>query len=125
MRAVRTAHTSPELRLRRVLWAAGLRYRLHSKRIPGRPDIAFGLAKLAVFVDGCFWHGCPRCYTPPGTNASFWRAKLRANRKRRVQVRKALRAIGWIHREVWECEIEQDPTRVAKRLQSVVSARRT
>ena len=80
MRANRAKNTTPELVLRRELSQRGLRgYRLHRKGVPGRPDLSFGPQRLAIFVNGCYWHRCPRCQLPlPRTHTDFWRAKFEA-----------------------------------------------
>lgn len=116
MRAVRTKNTAPEMLLRASLRSMGIRYRLHPRTVPGKPDLAFIRPRLAVFVDGCFWHGCPRCYTSPKTNSPFWRSKLMANKARRLRVKALLRSAGWRYFQVWECEVQRDATRVALRL---------
>lgn len=100
MASVGQADTGPELRLRRALWARGLRYRLGSD-LPGRPDLVFPGARLAVFVDGCFWHGCPLHYTAPAGSWDFWAAKLRGNVERDLRVDAALRERGWTPLRVW------------------------
>lgn len=105
----RRADTSPELRLRRGLWARGLRFR---KDFPIRPaghravraDIVFPRARLAVFVDGCFWHSCPQHGRVPRSNREYWEAKLRNNRQRDLRVTKALEAECWTVMRVWEHE---------------------
>lgn len=70
--------------------------------LPGRPDFAFPRARVAVFLDGCFWHGCPRCYRAPADNREYWSQKLRRNRARDRRVRQELRARGWVVLRVWE-----------------------
>jgi len=106
MARVRQRDTAPEMALRRAMWAAGLRYRLHDKRLPGTPDIVFGRARLAVFVHGCFWHshGCSRSERLPKSNADFWRTKLARNVDRDNEAQGQLRALGWRTAVVWECE---------------------
>jgi len=81
MQANRAKDTAPERILRKSLWECGLRgYRLHSKAVPGRPDISFGRPKVAIFVHGCFWHRCPKCSLPlPKSNREFWIKKFRRN----------------------------------------------
>ena len=81
MSANRAKDTKPELLLRQALWQSGHRgYRLHHKKIPGRPDITFVGKKVAIFVHGCFWHRCPKCaYTLPKNNTAFWQAKFDRN----------------------------------------------
>src|SRR6185503_18520252 len=85
MQSNRSRDTGPELALRHALWRAGLRgYRLNVRSLPGSPDIVYGRVRLAVFVHGCFWHGCASCanYRPPKKNARFWREKLAENQLR-------------------------------------------
>jgi DNA mismatch endonuclease, patch repair protein len=109
--------TKPELALRRALHAAGLRYRLHAKELPGRPDIVFRPKRLAIFVHGCFWHrhqGCRLAYSPK-SNIQFWKTKFDSNTARDQRNISALRASGWKCLIVWECE-----TSDAERLGSIV-----
>lgn len=75
-------------------------------RLAGRPDFTFPKAKLTVFVDGCFWHGCPRCYSAPGTSKAFWKAKLAENKARDSAVNRQLRKAGWKVVRVWECRLK-------------------
>jgi DNA mismatch endonuclease (patch repair protein) len=100
----RTADTKPEKMLRSVLHRRGVRYRLHPRDLPGRPDIVLVRAKLVIFVDGCFWHACPVHYVPPKSNAEWWAAKLASNvdRDRRADAR--LVELGWEPLHVWEHE---------------------
>lgn len=96
--------TAPELLLRRSLWADGLRYRVNYRVEGVRADIAFPGHRLAIFVDGCFWHACPLHGTQPKTNREFWAAKFRNNRARdRAQTRRLQRA-GWTVLRLWEHE---------------------
>ena len=104
MSNIRSKNTKPELAVRRILWGLGLRYRIHSRTVLGTPDISNKRLKLAVFVDGCFWHGCPACYREPKTNAGFWRDKVDRNRRRRRAVREGLEAEGFRVVEIWEHE---------------------
>jgi DNA mismatch endonuclease, patch repair protein len=117
MRSVRTRDTAPEIRLRRALWKAGLRYRTRTRIERAQPDITFLGKRVAVFVDGCFWHGCPRHYTRPAGNAAFWSAKIEKNRARDARNNEALEAKGWIVLRFWECEVEKDLDRVVARIQ--------
>lgn len=99
--------TRPELELHRALHAAGLRYRVERPVIPGmrrRADIVFGPAKVAVFVDGCFWHMCPQHATAPKANADWWRQKLERNRERDRDTDQLLLDQGWFPVRVWEHE---------------------
>ena len=108
MRQVRSANTSPEMAVRRLLTRMGLRYRLHAKGLPGRPDIVFAGRKAVVFVHGCFWHGhdCARGARAPKANADYWQAKISRNRTRDTQTEAALSAAGWRVIVVWECELK-------------------
>jgi len=117
MRAVRSANTSPELRVRRLLYSLGYRYRLHIKGLPGTPDIVFASRKKAVFVNGCFWHGhtCARGGRVPKTNSDYWISKVARNRARDMSARRRLKASGWNVLVLWECEL-RDEARLLKRL---------
>lgn len=108
MKRVGRADTDLELTLRKALWSRGIRYRVHPPGVDGRPDIAARARRVAVFIDGCFWHGCPRCKDYPKTNRRFWGAKFRYNRARRKQVRRELEGQGWRVVEVWGHEIVED-----------------
>ena len=105
MARVKGKNTSPERILRSALWKAGLRYRLNYKVPAGRPDIVFPGPKVAVFVDGCFWHGCPIHYSRPRSREEFWSQKLAANTERDSRLTLRLEALGWIVVRVWEHEI--------------------
>lgn len=106
MSGIRSAHTKPELAVRRALHAGGFRYRLHPRNLPGKPDMAFPRYRAAVFVNGCFWHGhdCP-LFRLPGTRREFWSAKIERNRQRDGEVRQQLREAGWRTLTIWECAI--------------------
>lgn len=109
MAGIRGKDTKPEMVLRRALHARGLRYRLHVKGIPGRPDLLFPKFKAAVFVHGCFWHrhdGC-RYTTTPATRAEFWQSKFAANVARDTSVGDALAEAGWRVAIVWECALRK------------------
>lgn len=107
--------TAPELRLRAALHALGLRFRLRS-RLPGRPDVVFTRVKIAVFVDGCFWHSCPQHAVTPKNNRDWWVAKLQRNTERDREKDDALRLLGWSVVRVWEHE---EPLQAAKRIQDL------
>ena len=118
----RGRNTGPELRLRRALWAAGLRYRLGTT-LPGRPDIVFPRARLAVFVDGCFWHGCPEHFQQPANNADFWAAKIEANHRRDLRVDAQLVADGWSVVRVWEHDVQRRIGDCVGRIEQEVTVR--
>jgi len=105
MARVRSSDTSIEIFLRRTLWKAGLRFRLRP-RIPGTPDIAFVSARIALFVDGCFWHCCPLHYRAPQTNTEFWCAKYQRNQERDRRVTAELTALGWKVIRFWEHDLK-------------------
>lgn len=106
---VRTKHTAPELAVRRALHAAGLRFRLHRRDLPGKPDIVLGPFRTAIFVHGCFWHGhdCTKGSRRPQSNADFWNGKLDRNMERDRVAADALRAAGWDVEVVWECTLAE------------------
>jgi len=112
MSQIRDRDTKPEMMLRKALWSAGLRYRLRHK-VTGRPDIAFPGSRVAVFCDGCFWHGCPDHSVSPKTNSSFWKAKIGKNRARDERVAAALRDEGWTVIRLWEHDIKSHPGKLA------------
>ncbi|BBO80425.1 very short patch repair endonuclease [Desulfosarcina ovata subsp. sediminis] len=121
MSRIQGKNTKPELILRKALWACGMRYRLKS-RLPGRPDLYFPGKKLAVFVDGCFWHGCPDHCQAPKTNHSFWQKKLSNNKERDKEVNLLLKNEGWRVLRFWEHEVKNDLDgcieRIAREFQS-------
>lgn len=110
MSGIRGRDTKIELVVRKALHARGLRYRLHNRMLPGRPDMAFSGAKAVIFMNGCFWHGhdCP-FFRLPASNTEFWQAKIEANRVRDVRSLEALHALGWRTAVVWECSIRNRP----------------
>lgn len=106
MRKVKSSNTTPELLLRKALWKNGIRgWRIHSKDLPGRPDIVFTKKKIAIFVDGCFWHGCPECYRRPNSRQDYWDQKLERNIARDRKNENDLRGAGWKVVRFWEHEI--------------------
>lgn len=106
-----------ELRLIAVFRAHGITGWRRGSRLPGKPDFVFPKLKLAVFVDGCFWHGCPRHATQPKTNAAFWRRKFASNRARDREVGRLLRAHGWRVLRIWEHALKRrDEARLVGRL---------
>ena len=109
MARVKGKNTRPEMRVRRALWAAGFRYRLHGKDLPGRPDLVFPGKRVVVFVHGCFWHGhagCPR-HRIPKSRVEWWTDKISRNMARDAEVREILERTGWRVTVIWECETER------------------
>ena len=121
MSRIRGRDTKPERILRSLLWHKGLRFRKNYKNLPGRPDIVFIKPKVAVFIDGCFWHRCPTHYQPPAANAEFWEKKIAGNVKRDREVDKLLKTEGWNVIRVWEHEVREDPEAVAERIAGVLN----
>jgi len=123
MRSTPQRDTPAELRVRKLLHAMGLRYSIDAKPLedsPRRADIVFRRARIAVFVDGCFWHGCPKHGTWPKANAKFWREKILANKDRDADTTRRLRERGWLVIRVWE---HDDPSIAAMRIARQVRSR--
>ncbi len=116
MSRVKGRDTLPELELRRALYRAGLRgWRCHRSSLPGKPDIAFGRVRLAIFVDGGFWHGHPSKYWP-GRSGSYWDIKIARNQARDRRVDVELADAGWRSMRLWDFEVERDPDDAAARI---------
>lgn len=118
MSLVKARDTAPEMRVRRALWAAGLRYRLHSTSLPGRPDLVMHRRRACVFVHGCFWHrhDCASGRREPKSNQEFWLAKFDANVRRDRMVVEQLGTLGWNVNVIWECE-----TRSPEKIRALVN----
>ena len=124
MQSNRSRDTKPELELRSAVHALGLRYRVSAKPLPGlrrTADLVFPTARVAVFLDGCFWHGCPQHHTVASANAKFWADKVSGNQVRDRDTDARLEAAGWVSVRVWEHE---DPVEAAQRVREVVRTRR-
>jgi len=120
MANIRGRDTAPELAVRRIAHRMGLRFRLHRKDLPGRPDLVFPKHRLAVFVHGCFWHrhrGCRYAYTPK-SRVAFWAEKFAANVARDAHQKRALEVLGWRVLVIWECETRHEAA-VERRLAAV------
>jgi DNA mismatch endonuclease (patch repair protein) len=118
MARILSKNTGPELQVRKMLFTLGFRYRLHVKKLPGKPDIVLAKYKTAIFVHGCFWHLHSRCRdgTIPKTRTHYWREKLLNNKKRDAKHVRDLRHQGWKVLRIWECEVEKKPDKVIKKL---------
>lgn len=110
MSRIRAKHTTPEKSVRSMLWRDGFRFRLHAKKLAGRPDIVLPKWASVVFVNGCFWHCHENCrlFRLPGTRPEFWLQKLSANRARDERTVQALQELGWRVAVVWECALRED-----------------
>ena len=109
MRAVKRANTAPEIIVRQVLHALGIRFRLHRRDLPGSPDVVLPRFRTVIFVHGCFWHRHPDCRntTTPKTRQEYWLPKFAANIERDLRKEAQLQALGWRVLLVWECETKQ------------------
>jgi len=124
MRANRGRDTGPELALRSAAHALGLRYRVSTRPLPAvrrTADLVFPTARVAVFLDGCFWHGCPEHHTVAVTNAGYWAEKVATNKRRDRDTDHRLEEAGWLSVRVWEHE---DPTVAAQSIRALVDQRR-
>ena len=124
MRGNRKKDTRPEVLLRAAMHRAGLRYRtyvaIEGGGLRARADVVFPKRRLAVFVDGCFWHGCPEHATKPRTNVDYWEAKLRGNADRDRRVDQALTASGWSVIRLWEHDVDRDLEACVKRVAKAI-----
>lgn len=110
MSSIKDRNTGPELAIRKALWNNGIKgYRLHWKNVPGRPDIAFPSKKIAIFINGCYWHRCPHCKPPiPKSNLRFWENKFEQNVARDKRNVEQLGRLNWNVLVLWECQIKRD-----------------
>jgi DNA mismatch endonuclease (patch repair protein) len=116
MRRVPARNTKPELIVRRLIFGMGHRYRLHSRRLPGHPDIVFARHRKVIFVHGCFWHRHKNCHLArlPKSRSEFWVPKLEGNRARDLRKQKQLKKLGWRTLVVWECQLTDTPALVSR-----------
>lgn len=133
MTAVKGENTAPEILLRKTLWRMGLRYRLHVKNLPGKPDIVFAKSKVAVFVDGDFWHG--RQWRLRGyknmesqfdgvSNKPYWVEKIKRNMARDRKVNVQLRKLGWRVVRIWQSEMKKGVEKTAGKVEGIVKSNR-
>lgn len=110
MRRIHSENTSPELTVRRLVHRLGFRFRLHDKKLPGKPDLVFAGRRKIIMIHGCFWHGhqCRSGRNVPRSNVAYWSEKLQRNRKRDQYVNRELTRLGWSVLQVWECEIRNE-----------------
>lgn len=109
MSRIRSKDTKPEMIVRKFLFSQGFRYRLHDKKLPGKPDIVLPKYKTVIFVNGCFWHGHKGCKrsSNPKSNQKYWGAKILGNIKRDINNKKRLMKSGWMEISIWECETKK------------------
>ena len=124
MSANKAKNTKPELLLRKALWHEGIKgYRLNWKKVPGRPDIAFPGKKIAIFVNGCYWHRCPKCnLSLPKTNTEFWKDKFDKNVKRDRKKSDELLSLDWVVLVFWECDIKSNFSNSIQKIKKVLDA---
>ena len=122
MSSNKAKNTKPELKLRKALYADGIRgYRLNWKKVPGKPDIAFPGKKVSIFINGCYWHRCPYCeLSLPKTNTDFWREKFEKNIKRDKKKEKELLDLGWIVLVFWECKIKTNMKDCTNKIKAIL-----
>ncbi|WP_445365386.1 very short patch repair endonuclease [Microbulbifer sp. ANSA001] len=123
MSKIKGKNTKPEVVLRKSLWAMGFRYRLKNK-LPGKPDIVYPSLKTVIFVDGCFWHRCPKHYQSPKARSEFWEDKISGNVDRDKKNNRLLKEMGWIVLRVWEHEIRDSLPECIERLVKALSNQR-
>lgn len=123
MSRIKGKDSQPEVKLRKAIWKRGYRYHKH-KQLPSKttPDFVFTKKKVAVYVDGCFWHGCPQHYVPPINDAPFWAEKLKQNVRRDVLKTLELQMLGWRVIRIWSHEIDEDLDAAVERVLRVVVA---
>jgi len=124
MSKIRSKNTKPEIIIRKALFAKGYRYRLHSKLLPGKPDIILPKYTTAIFVQGCFWHYHENCREGriPSSNSKFWIEKLSKNVERDLKQQRALIELGWNVLIVWECEIEKQIDQVIEKIGKLIES---
>lgn len=121
MSRIKGKNTKPEIILRKYLFSKGLRgYKINAK-LPGKPDIVFQRHNIAIFVDGCFWHKCPKHFTLPQQNMRFWKAKIEGNVKRDKLVNRELTEKGWKVIRIWEHDVRQNTKKCHKIISNFVT----
>ncbi len=126
MALIKGRDTKPELRVRKALYAHGLRFRLHDRRLPGAPDIVLPSRRVAIFVHGCFWHqhpGCARARMPKSRH-EFWGPKLTGNATRDARKIEEIEALGWTAKVIWECETEK-PARLTSFAEEIAAIQKS
>jgi DNA mismatch endonuclease, patch repair protein len=116
MSHIRGKNTRPEIKLRKLLWSQNIRgYRIHYN-LPGKPDIVFIKKKIAIFIDGCFWHKCPLDFQEPETRKEFWMKKINSNVERDERTTKSLQEDGWKVLRFWEHDVRKKPEDVVEKI---------
>lgn len=108
MQAVKGKNTLLESKVTKELWHKGIRFRKNVKSLPGKPDIAIKKYKIAIFIDSCFWHGCPSHCKIPKSNVEYWTSKIQRNIQRDLEISEYYKTIGWTVFRIWEHELKDD-----------------
>ncbi len=110
MSRIKAKDTKPEILVRKYLFSHGLRYRLHDKKLPGKPDIILPKYRIIIFVHGCFWHGHESCryFAPPKTRTEWWMNKIKGNIENDIKKKELLEKMGWSIITIWECQLKKD-----------------
>ena len=116
MSKIRSKNTKTEVEFRKKVWAVGFRYRLHSKKLQGKPDLVFASKKVVVFIDGCFWHKCPKCFKQPASNKKYWDWKIQYNVDKDKRISKELRKLGWNVIRIWEHDTKKNPGKCIEKI---------
>ena len=116
MSQIKAKNTKPEILFRKYIWSKGIKNFRVKNKLTGKPDLVFTKKKVAVFIDGCFWHKCPKCYIKPKSNKPFWNTKIKQNIKRDAIVNDLLKKDGWRVLRIWEHVIRKDINSAYKRL---------
>lgn len=120
MSRIKGKNTKPEIIVRKFLFSNGVRYKLHDKKLPGKPDMVFPKYKKVIFIHGCFWHGHEGCkyFVVPKTRTEWWLDKINSNKKKDAENVEALKKQGWDVKTIWECELK--PKNREQKLQSIL-----
>ena len=123
MAAVQSSNNkSTEKKMKAILAQCGIRgWKIGSSKLPGKPDFTFPAKHLAVFVDGCFWHGCPRCYRRPSTSRAYWDHKVVNNKRRDKKISKSLRSSGWKVIRIWEHDLKKSPNKAIMKVLDTIN----
>ena len=120
MSRIKGKNTGPEVKLRKMLFAENIRgYRIHFN-LPGKPDIVFTKKKIAIFIDGCFWHKCPICFQEPETRKEFWMNKIQSNVDRDKKINEQLKDKGWTVLRFWEHDVRKNPDVIVKKIAEMI-----
>ena len=120
MSRIHGKNTGPEIKLRKLLFSNNIRgYRVHYN-LPGKPDIVFIKKKIAIFIDGCFWHKCPVCFQEPETRKEFWMKKIQSNIDRDKKINKQLKDDGWTVLRFWEHDVRKKPYVIVQKISEMI-----